>query len=151
MKYSVWSPKTWLRYCMTLLHDNACVITDFCHVQQAFQLTFTCHAGLLVTSGWFPAKGYKFFTGILVWKYKWFSKNASCSVPVGSQQLMEQIRTCTPFCTHIATVALFYSIQQPSINMACQEYFGYTHTQLWKWQCCTPVIKNQQFTSTILH
>jgi hypothetical protein len=47
----------WCTEWLHLLHDHACVITDFCHAPLALQLTFTCHAHLLVSSGWFPAMG----------------------------------------------------------------------------------------------
>jgi len=33
---------------LQLLHDHACVITDFCHAPLALPLTFACHADLLV-------------------------------------------------------------------------------------------------------
>jgi len=44
-------------------------MADFCHALPALQLTFSGHADLLVSNGWFPAMGYKFLIDILVCKY----------------------------------------------------------------------------------
>lgn len=45
---------------------------------------------------------------------------------------MQQIRTCTPYCTYVATVVLLYTVQQSGINLTYKEFFGYTHTHSYK-------------------
>jgi hypothetical protein len=67
------------------------------------------------------------------------------TVNAANQNLHPILYTCSDYSPALHNSTIWHQLDLSGI------FWLHTHTQLWKWHCCAPVIKNQYPTSTIPH